>query len=336
MKVIYPDNLEKNSCIGITATSMGIGNIKDKKRLISAKEYLENLSYKTIETSNIYSNTNLVSSSGKTRAKEFLELWQDNSIKVIAQLRGGELLLEMLPFLDKTVIKNNKPKWVTGYSDSSLLNFYLTTNFNIATINCSNILQFGNKNIHESLINQFDILKETEIIQESFKTYEKNKIKNSLSYNLNGRVKYKSLYDVKEVTITGRMIGGCLEAITELLGTNFDNTVNFCNNFNEGMLWYLDIYDSNPLDLYRTLWQMKEANWFSNINGILIGRTRSLKKIMHFTYRECLHKIFDDMNIPVIYDVDIGHVMPQFNIINGSLGTFSFKNGKGVLKQVKI
>ena len=334
--MIYPKEINKNEIIGITATSAGIESEFDKERLIKAKENLLSLGYKTIETNNVYSNLLLVSSDAKTRAKEFMELWNNNDVKVIALLRGGELLLEILPYLDDLVIKNNNPKWIFGYSDSSLLNLYITTKFNIATINSSNILKFTMQPFHESLINIFKCINNNVIVENSFDLYEKEKNENSLSYNLDSKVIYKNLYGDGEVKVKGRMIGGCLEAITEILGTKYDYVEKFCKSFKEGMLWYLDIYDSNPLDLYRKLWQMKEANWFSNINGLLIGRTKSIKEVMGFTYLDCLHKIFDDMYIPVIIDADIGHQQPQFSIINGSFGTFIYENGKGNLKQEKI
>lgn len=332
--MIYPDKIKKGEIIGITATSIGITSEFDKERLIKAKDHLSNFGYQFIETSNVYKNSKFASSSGKERAKEFLYLWKNKDVKIISQVRGGELLLEMLPYLDDKVILENNPKWIFGYSDSSLLNFYITTKYKIATINASNILQFSMNDIHESLFNIFKCVNDNVIIENSFKMYEKNKINDRINYILDCKVKYDSLYH-NEIVIKGRIIGGCLEAITEILGTKYDYVEKFCNSFEEGIIWYLDIYDSNPLELYRNLWQMKESNWFSNINGILIGRTNSIKKIGDFSYLDSLHRIFDDMNIPVIIDVDIGHVMPQFSIINGSLGTFTYKNHKGILKQEK-
>ena len=242
---------------------------------------------------------------------------------------------EMFPYLNDKVIRENRPKWIFGFSDSSLLEFYITTKFNIATINSSNIFDFAASTPHKSVLSIIDCFNKKEIIQESFKLYEKEKQKERIDYILDTKVKYDSLYK-SDVTIKGRIIGGCLEAILEILGTKFDYVHEFCNSFSEGVLWYLDINDSNPLDLYRKLWQMKNASWFDNINGIIIGRTRSVKEIGDFTYLDALHKIFDDMNIPVVIDADIGHVMPQFSIVNESLGTFTYKNGKGTLKQEKI
>lgn len=332
--MIYPDKLNNNDVIGITATSMGITSNFDKERLKKAKENIKNLGYKTIETKNVFNNSKFASSDPKTRSQEFMELWKNKDIKVISQVRGGELLLEMIPFIEDQVINNNAPKWIFGYSDSSLLNFYITTKYNIATINSSNILQFSMDNLHESLLSIFKCINDDVIIQESFKKYEKTKIDNRINYNLDGNVCYQSLYS-DEVTIKGRMLGGCLEAIIEILGTKYDYVEKFCKSLDEGIIWYLDVYDSNPLKLYRKLWQMKEANWFNNTNGIIFGRTRSIKQIDDFTYLDSLHRVFDDMNIPVILDADIGHVMPQFSIINGSFATFTYKDSKGILTQEK-
>lgn len=91
------------------------------------------------------------------------------------------------------------------------------------------------------------------------------------------------------------------------------------------MLWYLENFASDPLTLYRILWQMKEANWFFNCNGFIIGRTRGIFQVDDFSYLDALHKIFDDMKIPVIYDVDIGHLPPMWSMVMVVLGNFIIK-----------
>ena len=340
--IIYPNPIKINDTFGITATSAGITKKIKLKRLELAKKYLNSLGYKTIETSNVRTNSNFVSSDAKTRAKEFMSLWKKENISLIGLACGGEFLMEMLPFIDKKTIKENKPKWITGFSDSSLLNFYLTTNFNIATATTTNILKFGMNPIHESLTKQLEILSSNnESVQESFKLYEGNKIykneKATTPYDLNTKVKYKNLYNKQEEIFSGRLIGGCIDVLLHIIGTPFDNTINFCNQFKEeGMLWYLEDCELSLLELYRTLWHMKQVGWFNNANGVIFGRTKIEKKIKDFTYETLLHKIFDDLKIPVIYDVDFGHVAPQWTMINGSLATFEYKNHKGKITQKLI
>lgn len=309
-------------------------------RIDNAYKNIEKLGYKYIETANVRTNEKLVSSDGKTRAKEFMELWQDQNICMIAQVYGGEFLMEMIPYLDKEIIENNTPKWVTGFSDSSPLNYYLTTNFNIATATTSNIIHFGMKNLDSSIINQMKILgNPSHTSQKSFELYEgaffdeEDEVKIYPSYNLTDKVEYKSLYEDKNITIEGRVIGGCIDCLVQLIGTKYDNTKKFCNQFEEGMLWYLENCELTLSTLYRTLYQMKQSGWFNNAKGFLIGRTRSQTTVNDFTYLDVLHKIFDDLNVPVIYDVDIGHVAPQWTMINGSYAKFEYNNKKGQIIQ---
>ena len=42
--------------------------------------------------------------------------------------------------------------------------------------------------------------------------------------------------------------------------------------------------------------------------------------------------ILGDLDVPVIFDADIGHKGPQFSIIEGALAKVSSTGGKGVLQ----
>lgn len=336
--IIYPKKIKKGDTFGITATSTGVNDETKLKRLENAYKYLKSQGYNCIETPDVRTNSKFVSAKGKTRADEFMSLWKNENISLIGLVRGGEFLMEILPFIDKDIIKNNTPKWVTGFSDSSLLNFYLTTNFNIATATTTNILKFGMEPLHESLKQQLDILS-TSIpsTQKSFKLYEeKFSYENeefNTPYDLNTKVEYKNLYNKDFDRFSGRLIGGCIDVLLHIIGTPYDNTINFCKKFNEGMLWYLEDCELNLPELYRTLWHMKEAKWFKNAKCFIFGRTKVDKLYKDLTYEDVLHNIFDDMDVPVIYDVDFGHVPPQWTMINGSFATFEYNNKKGKIIQ---
>lgn len=342
--IIYPNKLNKEKIIGITAPS----DISNLETIDYSRKNIESMGYTIIETSNVRKSEGLVSSSPRIRADEFISLWENTKIGHIISARGGEFLMEMLPYLDKyeNEIRKCTPKWVQGYSDTSLLLYYLTTKYNIATVHAENLGGYcvNKSNIDTNIKNVIKLLENCEngyeFAQDSFEKYQVERFENeederNIGYNLTKKVEYKSLNDKNNISFSGRIIGGCIDVITMLLGTKYDNTIKYINSCNEGVIWYIDNCELTPQELYRRLWKMKELNFFKNTNGFLIGRT-AMQDCDYFTFKEAINRALGDLNIPVIYDVDIGHVPPQFIIINGSYATFEYNDNKGRLIQKLI
>ena len=79
---------------------------------------------------------------------------------------------------------------------------------------------------------------------------------------------------------------------------------------------------------------MSERGYFKNIRGLLVGRSFVQRQDSEFfSFKDAVERAMNQYNIPIIYNVDIGHVPPQFFIVNGSLATFEYKDGKGKLVQ---
>lgn len=336
----YPDYIEKdkfNSIIGITAMSDGA----KLEKIDYAIKNIQKHGFEVIETSNVRKSFKLVSSDANTRVNELMELLKNDKVGYIISARGGEFAMEMLEYLqqESKFFYENNPKWIQGYSDNSLILYYLTTNYNIATIHASNLNTYAMKNLHEYLLNTFKLLKgdfESEFIQKSYENYQIEELKEDpqQEFNLTEKVKYINLNKNDKEEFSGRLIGGCIDVLSVLLGTKYDNTINFCDQFKEeGMIWYIDNYGLDPTELYRKLWQMKECGWFNNAKGFLIGRTYAIKEIGDFTYEDAILKSIGKLNVPIIYDVDLGHTEPQFVLVNGSLAKFRYENNKGTLTQ---
>lgn len=333
--MIFPKILNKNDTIGITATSSGLIEETDILKLNNAIKNLNDIGFNVVETENVRKGNKLVSSNGEERAKEFYDLYTSPNVKYIISASGGEFLMEMLPHLDKYDFSEKEPKWVQGFSDTSLLLYYITTKYEIATVHASNLGGYGRKKIHYSYLKSIEMIStKKEIRQDSFELYESipihwQKGKEFELPNLDTKVEYKNLFGSEKVNISGRLIGGCMDTLRTLLGTPYDYTKEFCKNHTEGIIWYLENCDMSVPDMYRTLWQMRESGWFSNANGILIGRTRAPKVYSDFTYEEALKSVFSELKVPVIYDIDVGHVELQWTMINGSFVTFIYEKDKG-------
>lgn len=334
--IIYPKKLNAGDTIGTTAVSM-TANL-DKIDL--AIDNLKELGLKVIETENVRKSEGAVSSSGEQRAYELLELYKNTDVKYIIASRGGEFLMEMLPYLDehRDVIKNN-PKWIQGFSDPSLLNLYITTNFNIATIHMENISEFAMnpryKNLQDNIYFLFS--EDKEFVQESFPKFQKEEFEEG---NLNGyNLTEENIYECNKgnVTFEGRIIGGCIDTFHLIAGTKMDNISNFISQFDEGVIWYLDNCELNSCEFYRRLWHMEQMGYFKNVKGFIIGRSMMQSNDnIYFTFKDAVERALSKFGLPIVYNADIGHIPPQMYVINGSYATFEYKDGKGKLIQKLI
>ena len=169
--MIYPTFIKKGDTIGVCAPSSGI--IRDAKvnRLNQAIKKIRNKGYQVLETEHVRTNEDFASSDAKTRAQELTSLYQNSEVCAIICATGGEFLLEMIPYFDFSVVKENI-KWLQGYSDPTGLLFTITTNLDIATIYGHNFAGFGMDVWHKSLENNWDILNGNLIVQKSFDYYE--------------------------------------------------------------------------------------------------------------------------------------------------------------------
>lgn len=323
----YPKFLEKGNIIGITAPSQGVGD--DIEPFEKSLHTLKKEGYQIKETKSVR-NKGMASASGKIRAQEFDSLITEKNVKIIMCASGGDFLVEMLPFVNWQHIKEN-PKWIMGYSDPTYLLYIITTKLDIATIYGCNAGSFDQTNPHECLKNNLKILSGNIVRQDSFSYYQKDWLENSDGYHLTEKVYWETIN--KEVDITGRIIGGCLDCLKDLIGTSYDYTKEFIEKYKkDGIIWYFDIFEPSAEVVYRTLFQMREAGWFKYIKGIIVGRVAFPKHFNeNFTYQEALKRMFPEL--PIIFNADIGHIPPKMTIINGSIAHITCKNGKGAIIQ---
>lgn len=329
--MIYPEFLKEKDYIGITAPSDGTIEEIDIYRLNNAIKKFEELNYKIKETDDVRTSIKGKSAPSKVQAKELEDLFKDEKVKCIICASGGDFLLEMLSEVNLDFIKNN-PKWLQGYSDPTGLLFTITTNLDIATIYADNFKGFGMEKWHKSLENNLKILEGNLIKQKSFEKYESTRTERTIGnegYNLDANVKWENLND-KEIDIKGRIIGGCLDILSELFGTRFDKTKDFIEKYkNDGIIWYFENCEMTSENVIRTLWKFKDNGWFEHTNGIIFGRSALEKSCYDISFKEAVIRVLGELNIPIIFNADIGHVSPRMTIINGAICNCHSKDGKG-------
>lgn len=343
-KIIYPLPLKKGSVIGVTALSSGVA-VPYHPRLDLVLQHLRERAFEFKEGKCLRNDFKSVSGSSIERADDFQNFWNDPSIDAIIPPWGGELIINLLPHISFERLSKN-PKWLLGYSDLSTLLFAITLRTGISTAHGLNLM--------DAVINQKDGLSEhtyqilsiksgdsiTQNSSEKFQLHFKDFTKDvGVTFNLSEKTQWKCLDGSQEHEFSGRIIGGCLDTLRNLIGTPYGNLNEFASRFkNDGLILYLENSGSTPSEVCRALWNMKLAGWFNSINGIILGRSSgpNATRADQFSYKDALHDMFDLESFPVIYDVDIGHQPPQLTILNGSLASIHYKNGSGSLRQSLI
>lgn len=331
----YPNLLKKGDTIGICAPSGGAPGEVLSQRLDNAIKNITALGYHVLETGSVRKEAKCVSASSEVRAEEFMELYERRDIAAIIPPWGGEFLMDMLPHLDFEKLRQLPPKWICGYSDITTLSFALTVCGDIASVHGSNSLNMGYARIHETDMRAFDVMANKHTEQTSrdscgeFSSWDDFSME---TYRLDKPSLWKALDNSGKTSFSGMMIGGCMDVLCKLLGTKYAPVDMFLEKYKDmGFIWTLESCEMAAPDIYRTLWQMNECGWFKYCNGIIFGRPDGYSDKSDFTLVDAYSQGVGNLNIPVLYDADIGHIPPQIQIVNGSLGRVSFDNGKAVI-----
>lgn len=332
----YPKFLPKSGTIGVPAPSSGAYDEPHCNRYKNSKRKLEEKGYNVVLSKNIYKSKKCRSASASERVKELEGMFENKEIDFIICAAGGEFLVEILPYINfEKIVKN--PKFILGHSDPTGFMYVLTTKYDIATMYGNNFGDYGIENYDESILNNLKIISGNLITQNSYKLYEGKglpAITGLEGYNLTEKVCWKILNKCNKVEIKGRIIGGCLDLISELSGTKYDGTVDFIEKYKEdGIIWYFDNCDLSAEELIRTMWKFNEMGYFKNAVGIIFGRNGNNNSLLGYTFEEALiDSIISKLNIPIIYDADISHKGPNLTIINGAIATVCCENGQGNIK----
>ncbi|MBO5478282.1 MAG: LD-carboxypeptidase [Clostridia bacterium] len=276
----YPEKLKIGDTIGICAPSAGITEPEKVEKLNQAIQSLEKMGYKVIETESVRKDEKGRSTTASKRAEEFMELWKNEEVKLILYAGGGDFLMEMLDELDFKELKKLPPKWTQGFSDITTISFLLNTICDIPSMYCDAIKDYAMTPLYRNLSDSLKLISGEDIIQESFEKHiDGEEYNTDYTYNLTLDTKWRNITGQKEIFMQGRAIGGCLDCVDTLIGTKFDTVKEYIEKYKQdGILWFLECYETNTPQLERTLWKMKNAGYFEHCKGIIFGRPYILRE----------------------------------------------------------
>ncbi len=320
--MIYPKKLNRNDIIEIISPSNGVKSKKIKK-IEKAVEKLNNYGYKVVEDKYVRNTEYGVSSSAFNRAVELNNAIENKEIKALIACSGGDYLVQIMDLISFNQLKKNT-KWIQGQSDITPLLFYITTKLDIATIYSFNAKSFGDDNLPELMIkNNLEFLsgKMPEQIEYGYKIDD-------------AKIEQPWECTTEDREFKGRIIGGCLDSLKDIIGTKYDYVKEFIKKYIEdGIIWYFDVAEMTNEDILRTMWQFKNAGWFIGCKGILFGRIENEINYTGIALKDAVNYNLLDLNVPIFINTDIGHTDPVYTIINGSIVRVTKdKNNKHIME----
>src|SRR5690606_10488349 len=136
-----------------------------------------------------------------------------------------------------------------------------------------------------------------------------------------------------DVDVSGRIIGGCIDTLCNVVGTKFAELSAFADlHAPEGLIVYVEASDEEALSICRYLHGMRLAGFFDRANAVLVGRTRAPDSAT-MPQREAVLDALGALGIPIIGDVECGHVQPFMPIVDGARARVRFGDGVSSLEQ---
>lgn len=326
----YPRPLQPGSLIAVTAPSSGVP-APLHPRLDLVIEQLRVRGYRVREGLSLRHEHKDESAPSEARAAELTALLLDDDVDAVFPTWGGERAIELLRRLDFAALARARPKWLMGYSDLSTLMLPLTLMCGWATVHGPNLMDLApgqddplTAHALAPLVGGAGTVFEQRQSVAWQKKWEDFALDPRCTYRLTEPTRWRPLSTVPAggITMSGRLIGGCLDTLMHLSGSKFGDVPSFVRRCgDEGAIVYLENAEMRPTELLRALWSVRLSGWFDGVRGIVVGRSggADAKTESDLGADEALHAGLADLPCPVLVDVDIGHRPPQMTLINGAL-----------------
>ena len=331
----FPKFIRLGDSIGFAAPSFGCAIEPYHSAFLHSIDKFHSLGYDTVLGPNCFADEGIgISNTPEKCADELMRMYADDKSRCLISCGGGELMCEVVSHLDFGALAMAAPKWFMGYSDNTNFGFLLTTLANTASIYGPCAAAFGMEPWHPAIEDAFDLLRGKKRTMSNYPKWERESLKDEEHplepYHVTEPFALRQYPESGNVAVRGRLLGGCLDCLSNLVGTRFDRVADFCEKYKEdGILWFLECCDLNVMDMRRSLWNLKEAGWFRHVKGVLVGRPMHFDEpMMGLDQYAAVTGILGEFGVPIVMDLDIGHLAPMMPLVNGAVATARVRDGK--------
>jgi muramoyltetrapeptide carboxypeptidase LdcA involved in peptidoglycan recycling len=318
--VRWPAPLRPGDLIGITSPSSGVSGAATQ-RVEFVLGWLTERGYR-VRVGECMDGSSHVSAPKASRAAELTAMLCDPEIRAVVPPWGGETAIDLLDQIDWDAIANSAPTWLVGYSDMSTILLPLTLRCGIGTLHGDNLADTPYE-VPDGLLHWLDVAsatgpfvqRDSELVA-GFVRFEEDS--RATRWQRVGQGSW-SVDGGGGVDVRGRLIGGCLDVVAALAGTPYAPMERYGRMAGaDGLIVYLEVCEDNAYEVARKLHGLRYAGWFDNARAVLMGRTNAPDGDT-LTQRGAVLDALGDLGIPLVFDLEIGHVPPHLPLVNGAL-----------------
>jgi muramoyltetrapeptide carboxypeptidase len=317
----FPSPLRPGDTIGVTAPSSGVppelrGRIEAGLDNLRARGY-------DLRLGECLYDGEVTSAPKQQRAAELMDMLLDPQVRAVVPPWGGELAVDLLDQLDWAALRGEEPTWMVGFSDLSTLMLPMTVLLDWATLHGSNLMDTAYAP-PDGLLHWTEVAAATTPFTqaspgryrgEGWDDYENDPGVSEMTLDREGTW---SVLGGGSVDLTGRLVGGCLEVLGPLAGTPYGDVPALGRRYaDDGLLVFLEAAEHDAYAICRTLHGLRLGGWFEHAAGVLIGRTRAPDR-PGLTQREAVVDALRSLGVPVVLDVECGHMQPFLPLVPGA------------------
>jgi muramoyltetrapeptide carboxypeptidase len=289
----FPTFLKSGDKVGIVSPARKISPDEVAPALASLQEW----GLVPVLGTHIYSVYHQYAGTDADRVADLQRMIDDPEIKAILCSRGGYGCLRIVDAIDFGALKKH-PKWLIGFSD--LTAFAMAAyRAGCATIHGPMAISWNGKTADVTARGQLRALLMGELPKYSYAPTAPERLRT-------GRA-------------TGRLIGGNLSILSQLIGTPDDFETKGCILFIEDIDEYLYHID-------RMLVHLKRAGKLKNLAGLIVGGFSDLKdNDIPFgkTVEEIVLDAIGEADFPICFGFPTGHWPQNYPLVHGAMATLS-------------
>jgi muramoyltetrapeptide carboxypeptidase len=317
---MFAPKLAPGDEIRIIAPSTSMIILKEAQMDLAVKR-LTNLGFIVTFGKNADAHDDFFSSSISERIEDFHEAFADPNVKGILTAIGGYNSNQLLKYIDYSLIAAN-PKVFCGFSDITALQLAIYKKTGLVTYSGPHFSSFGVKHGFDYTLESFldavtndapyEIDPSPSWSDDAWYLDQENRVFHEQSeYTI-----------IQEGEAEGKLIGGNLCTMNLLHGTEF------MPSLKGSILFIEDDEESHSRSFDRDLQSLMHLPEAGLIKAVLIGRFQKNSNITEEALRKIITSKEELKDIPVIANVNFGHVQPFATIPIGAAASVKAYNGQ--------